>query len=64
MTTPIVKFTDITNGSRHAVYAFLAEKEQRSSSRRTMEDHSQMLWRTLANDIIWTIFSLTLKCCD
>ena len=36
MTTTIANFTDIATGWQRAFYAFLAEKEQRSGSRRTV----------------------------
>ena len=43
MTTTIMNFTDTGTGWQWAFYAFLAEKEQRSGSRRTMEGYSRML---------------------
>jgi len=43
MTTRIVNFTDTATGWQRAFYAFLAEKEQRSGSRRTVEGYSRML---------------------
>jgi len=43
MTTTITNFTDIQTGWQRAFYAFLAEKEQRSGSRRTVEGYSRML---------------------
>ena len=43
MTTTIVNFADTTIGWQKAFYAFLAEKEQRSGSRRTVEGYSRML---------------------
>ena len=43
MTTTIVNFTDTATGWQRAFYAFLAEKEQRSGSRRTVEGYSRML---------------------
>ena len=39
----IVNFTDTAAGWQRAFYAFLAEKEQRSGSRRTVEGYSRML---------------------
>ena len=39
----IVNFTDTATGWHRAFYAFLAEKEQRSGSRRTVEGYSRML---------------------
>jgi site-specific recombinase XerD len=42
MTTSIAPFEDIANWER-ALYAFLAEKERRSGSRRTVESYSRML---------------------
>ena len=43
MTTTIANFTDTATGWQRAFYAFLAEKEQRSGSRRTFEGYSRML---------------------
>ena len=43
MTTTVTYFTDTANGWQRAFYAFLAEKEQRSGSRRTVEGYSRML---------------------
>jgi len=43
MTTTIVNFTDTATGWQKAFYAFLAEKEQRSGSHRTVEGYSRML---------------------
>jgi integrase/recombinase XerC len=43
MTTTIVNFADTATGWQKAFYAFLAEKEQRSGSRRTVEGYSRML---------------------
>ncbi len=43
MTTSIANFTDTATGWQKAFYAFLAEKEQRSESRRTVEGYSRML---------------------
>jgi hypothetical protein len=43
MTTTIVNFTDTATGWQRAFYAFLAEKEQRSGSRRTVKGYSRML---------------------
>ena len=43
MTTTIVNFTDTATGWQRAFYPFLAEKEQRSGSRRTVEGYSRML---------------------
>ena len=42
MTTSIAPFEDIATCER-ALYAFLAEKERRSGSRRTVEGYSRML---------------------
>ena len=39
----IVNFTDTATGWHRAFYAFLAEKEQRSGSHRTVEGYSRML---------------------
>jgi site-specific recombinase XerD len=39
----IVNFTDTRTGWQRAFYAFLAEKEQRSGSRRNVEGYSRML---------------------
>ena len=39
----IVNFTDTQTGWQKVFYAFLAEKEQRSGSRRTVEGYSHML---------------------
>jgi len=39
----IVNFSDTQTGWQRAFYAFLAEKEQRSGSRRTVEGYSRML---------------------
>ena len=43
MTNTIVNFTDTATGWQRAFYAFLAEKEQRSGSRRIVEGYSRML---------------------
>jgi len=43
MTTTIANFADTATGWQRALYAFLAEKEQRSGSRRTVEGYSRML---------------------
>jgi site-specific recombinase XerD len=43
MTTSIANFTDTATGWQRAFYAFLAEKEQRSGSHRTVEGYSRML---------------------
>jgi site-specific recombinase XerD len=43
MTTIVANFTDIRTGWQRAFYAFLAEKEQRSGSLRTVEGYSRML---------------------
>ena len=43
MTTNIANFNDTATGWQRAFYAFLAEKEQRSGSRRTVEGYSRML---------------------
>jgi integrase/recombinase XerD len=43
MTTTIANFSDTAPGWQRALYAFLAEKEQRSGSRRTVEGYSRML---------------------
>ncbi|MFZ2036995.1 MAG: tyrosine-type recombinase/integrase [Dehalococcoidales bacterium] len=42
-TNTIVNFTDTRTGWQRAFYAFLAEKEQRSGSRRTVEGYSRMV---------------------
>ena len=36
----IINFSDTATGWQRAFYAFLAEKEQRSGSRRTVEGYS------------------------
>ena len=43
MTTMITAFTDESEGCQKALYAFLAEKERRSGSMRTVESYSRML---------------------
>ena len=43
MTTSITNFTDTATGWQRAFYAFLAEKEQRSGSHRTVDGYSRML---------------------
>ena len=43
MTNTIVNFADTATGWQKVFYAFLAEKEQRSDSRRTVEGYSRML---------------------
>lgn len=43
MTTTIANFADTAIGWQRALYAFLAEKEQCSGSRRTVEGYSRML---------------------
>ncbi|MCI0441183.1 MAG: tyrosine-type recombinase/integrase, partial [Chloroflexi bacterium] len=43
MTTSIAAFSDDVQGWERALYAFLAEKERRSGSRRTVESYSRML---------------------
>ena len=43
MTTNITLFSDTAKGWKRALYAFLAEKEQRSGSLRTVEGYSRML---------------------
>ncbi len=43
MTTTIVNFADTATGWQKVFYAFLAEKEQLSGSRRTVEGYSRML---------------------
>jgi site-specific recombinase XerD len=43
MTTTLTNFTHTATGWQRAFYAFLAEKEQRSGSRRTVEGYSRML---------------------
>jgi hypothetical protein len=45
MNTTIVPFDDTAEGWERALYAFLAEKERRSGSRRTVETYSRMLQR-------------------
>ncbi len=42
-TTVITRFEDTAEGWQSALYAFLAEKERRSGSRRTVEGYSRML---------------------
>jgi hypothetical protein len=42
MTTTIAPFQDVAGWER-TLYAFLAEKERRSGSRRTVEGYSRML---------------------
>jgi hypothetical protein len=39
----IINFSDTASSWQRAFYAFLAEKEQRSGSRRTVEGYSRML---------------------
>jgi site-specific recombinase XerD len=43
MTSTIANFTDTATGWERSLYAFLAEKEQRSGSHRTVEGYSRML---------------------
>ena len=43
MTTKITLFSDTAKGWQRALYAFLAEKQQRSGSHRTVEGYSRML---------------------
>jgi len=43
MIITIANFADTSAGWQRALYAFLAEKEQRSGSRRTVEGSSRML---------------------
>ena len=43
MTTTLANFADTAAGWQRALYAFLAEKEQRSGSHRTVEGYSRML---------------------
>jgi site-specific recombinase XerD len=43
MTTNLAPFADTATGWQRALYAFLAEKEQRSGSHRTVEGYSRML---------------------
>lgn len=43
MTITIANFSDTATGWQRSLYAFLAEKEQRSGSRRTAESYSRML---------------------
>ena len=43
MTTTITPFADAAQGWQRALYAFLAEKERRTGSRRTVESYSRML---------------------
>ena len=43
MITNLANFTDTATGWQRALYAFLAEKEQRSGSHRTVEGYSRML---------------------
>ncbi len=44
-TTELVPFTDTARGWERALYAFLAEKERRSGSQRTVDSYSRMLQR-------------------
>ena len=43
MQTTITTFDNSAEGWERALYAFLAEKERRSGSRRTVEGYSRML---------------------
>ena len=43
MQTTITTFDNTAEGWERALYAFLAEKERRSGSRRTVEGYSRML---------------------
>ena len=43
MATMITTFTDEAEGWQKALYAFLAEKERRSGSKRTVDSYSRML---------------------
>ena len=43
MQTTLSPFADTATAWQHALYAFLAEKHQRSGSRRTVEGYSRML---------------------
>jgi integrase/recombinase XerD len=43
MTTTIMPFEDTAEGWQRTLYAFLAEKERRTGSRRTVEGYSRML---------------------
>ena len=43
MATMITAFTDDAEGWQKALYAFLAEKERRSGSMRTVDSYSRML---------------------
>jgi hypothetical protein len=43
MITDLENFTNTAEGWQHALYAFLAEKEQRTGFRRTIERYSRML---------------------
>lgn len=64
MTTTIAPFEDVANWER-ALYAFLAEKERRSRSHRTVEGYSRMVqhffgtlgvannWQRTARQIAW-----------
>ena len=43
MNTTLETFSNTAEGWQRALYAFLAEKEQRSGSRRTVDGYSRML---------------------
>ena len=43
MTNQLTFYTDSTEGWERALYAFLAEKQQRSGSERTVQSYSRML---------------------
>jgi len=43
MVATLVPFDESLSGWERAIYAFLAEKERRSGSRRTVEGYSRML---------------------
>ena len=45
MTTPILAQDPSSTGWEQTIYAFLAEKERRSGSRRTVESYSRMLYQ-------------------
>ncbi len=44
MTTTIATFSNDTSGWNSTLYAFLAEKQRRSGSMRTVESYSRMLF--------------------
>src|SRR5436189_1646418 len=50
MQTTITTFDNSAEGWERALYAFLAEKERRSGSRRTVEGYSRMLQHFFGHD--------------